>query len=97
VPDIRSALTTLFAAPVFVDVLNHIKHMSEEERMEASSRKWYQVIMHRIEELKLDNWEHEESMSKIANIVLPKLFATSIDSLTKLCETLLKGNSENET
>jgi hypothetical protein len=53
--------------------------------------------MHRIEELKLDNWEHEESMSKIANIVLPKLFATSIDSLTKLCETLLKGNSENET
>ena len=95
--DIRSALTTSFAAPVLVDVLNHIKHMSEEERIEASSRKWYQVIMHRIEELKLDNWEREESMTKIANMVLPKLFATSIDSLTKLCETVLKGKGDNET
>ena len=95
--DIRSALTTLFAAPVLVDVLDYIKHMSEDERMEVSSLKWYQVIMHRIEELKLDNWEHEESMTKVANMILPKLFATSIDSLTKLCETVLKGRGDNET
>lgn len=95
--DIRSALTTLFAAPVLVDVLDYIKHMSEDERIEVSSLKWYQVIMHRIEELKLDNWEHEESMTKVANMILPKLFATSIDSLTKLCETVLKGRGDNET
>lgn len=95
--DIRSALTTLFAAPVLVDVLDYIKHMSEDERLEVSSLKWYQVIMHRIEELKLDNWEHEESMTKVANMILPKLFATSIDSLTKLCETVLKGRGDNET
>ena len=95
--DIRSALTILFAAPVLVDVLDYIKHMSEDERMEVAGRKWYQVIMHRIEELKLDNWEQEESMTKVANMVLPKLFATSIDSLTKLCETVLKGRGDNET
>lgn len=95
--DIRSALTTLFAAPVLVDVLDYIKHMSEDERIEVSNLKWYQVIMHRIEELKLDNWENEESMTKVANMILPKLFATSIDSLTKLCETVLKGRDDNET
>lgn len=93
-PDVRVILASFFAAPVLVDVLNFMKHMTEEDRMVYEDKKWYQVITHRINELKIDITT-EESLTKIANMILPHIFSSTITSLTTLCKELLKeGDNE---
>lgn len=89
-PDVRMVLASFFAAPVLVDVLSFIKHMNPEERDDYMNKKWYQVISYRLKELKID-LEVEESLTKVANAILPHLFVSSITSLTELCKELLKG------
>lgn len=94
-PDTRGVLSAFFAAPVLVDALYFMKNMSEEERIEYESKKWYQVINHRLQELKLDI-NSEVSMTKIANLILPRIFSSSVEALTQLCEALLKGGEKDE-
>lgn len=94
-PEIRSVLASFFAAPVLVDVLNFMKHMNEEDRAQYESKKWYQVIDHRLKELKID-LRIEESLTKSANMILPHIFKNAIDSLTVLCAELIKGGEKNE-
>jgi len=94
-PDARGVLSSFFAAPVLVDALYFIKNMTEEERMSCESKKWYQVINHRLQELQI-NISSEVSMTKIANLILPRIFSSSVESLTSLCEALLKGGEKDE-
>lgn len=94
-PETRGVLSAFFAAPVLVDALYFIKNMSEDERIEYESKKWYQVINHRLQELKIDI-NTEVSMTKIANLILPRIFSSSVEALTKLFgETLLKGDEKD--
>ena len=92
-PDVRGVLASFYAAPVLVDVLNYIKNMSEEERITASAKKWYQVIQFRLKELNID-LESEISLTKVANQILPHVFTSSVESLTQLCKALLQGDNE---
>ena len=92
-PDVRGVLASFYAAPVLVDVLNYIKNMSEEERITASEKKWYQVIQFRLKELNID-LESEISLTKVANQILPHVFTSSVESLTQLCKALLQGDNE---
>lgn len=85
----------LFATPVLVDALYFIKNMTDEERMDYESKKWYQVINHRLQELKI-NISSEVSMTKIANLILPRIFSSSVEELTSLCDALLKGGEKDE-
>ena len=92
-PDVRGVLASFYAAPVLVDVLNYIKNMSEEERITASEKKWYQVIQFRLKELNID-LESEISLTKVANQILPHVFTSSVESLTQLCKALLQGDND---
>lgn len=92
-PDVRGVLASFYAAPVLVDVLNYIKNMSEEERITASEKKWYQVIQFRLKELSID-LESEISLTKVANQILPHVFTSSVESLTQLCKALLQGDND---
>lgn len=94
-PDARGVLSAFFAAPVLVDALYYIKNMSEDERLVYEDKKWFQVINHRLKELKID-LEMEGSMTKVANMILPRIFSSSVESLTQLCNELLKGGERNE-
>ncbi|MBQ0098301.1 MAG: hypothetical protein KBS62_05145 [Oscillospiraceae bacterium] len=94
-PDTRGVLSAFFAAPVLVDTLYFMKNMTEEEKIEYESKKWYQVINHRLQELKLDI-SSDVSMTKIANLILPRIFSSSVEALTQLCEALLKGGEKDE-
>lgn len=94
-PDARGVLSSFFATPVLVDALYFIKNMTDEERMDYESKKWYQVINHRLQELKI-NISSEVSMTKIANLILPRIFSSSVEELTSLCDALLKGGEKDE-
>lgn len=95
VPDVRGMLASFFAVPVLVDVLTYMKNIGEDERVDIEDKKWYQVISKRLTELDITLGE-EASLTKIANLILPHVFSTSIDSLMQLCEALLKGEEYNE-
>ena len=61
------------------------------------NKKWYQVIDHRLNELKID-LSNEVSMTKVANLVLPHIFPSSIESMTNVfAAAVLKGGERNET
>lgn len=95
-PETRGFLSSFFAAPVLVDVLYFMKNMSEEERSLNETKKWYQVIDHRLNELKID-LATEVSMTKVANLVLPHIFSSSIEAMTNVFEAaVLKGGERNE-
>lgn len=95
-PETRGFLSSFFATPVLVDVLHYIKNMSEEDRSLCENKKWYQVISHRLKELKIDLLA-EESMTKVANLVLPHVFPSSIEAMTNVfTATVLKGGERNE-
>lgn len=95
-PETRGFLSSFFAAPVLVDVLYFMKNMSEEERLVNETKKWYQVIDHRLNELKI-NLAAEVSMTKVANLVLPHIFSSSIESMTDVfAAAVLKGGERNE-
>lgn len=95
-PETRGFLSSFFAAPVLVDVLYFMKNMSEEERLVNETKKWYQVIDHRLNELKI-NLAAEVSMTKVANLVLPHIFSSSIESMIDVfAAAVLKGGERNE-
>lgn len=93
--DVRSTLASLFAVPVLVDALNYIRNLSDDEIIEVSNKKWYQVVMHRIKELNID-LKTEGSLTKVANMILPNIFSFSIDALTKICKDVLKEGDGDE-
>lgn len=93
-PDIRGVLASFFAAPVLVDVLNYIKNMSDEDREIAEEKKWYQVIQFRLKDLNI-NLNTEDSLTQVANQILPHVFVNAVDSLTQVCKVvLLQGDNE---
>lgn len=94
-PETRGFLSSFLAAPVLVDVLYFIKNMSAEDRFDCETKKWYQVIDKRLKDLKID-LTIEDSMIKIANLILPKLFTSSIESMTVVFNALLKGGEKDE-
>ena len=94
-PETRGFLSSFLAAPILVDVLYFIKNMSNEDRVDCETKKWYQVIDKRLKDLKI-NLETEDSMTKIANLILPRLFSTSIESMTVVFKALLKGGDKDE-
>ena len=95
-PETRTVLATMFAAPILVDVLHQLKFMSDDEKETYSSKKWYQVVDKRLKDLKIE-LENEICMTNVANLILPHIFDTTIQSFTELCDVLIKkGGSESE-
>lgn len=95
-PETRGFLSSFLAAPILVDVLFFIKNMSNEDKVDYETKKWYQVINKRLNDLKID-LATEDSMTKIADLILPRLFSTAIDSMTDVFRALLKGGDKDET
>ena len=81
-------LATLFAAPVLVDVLSYIKHADQDAIDSISHLKWYQVLTSRLIELKID-LSKEDSMTKIANVILPHIFKTNIEQFKIVFKNLM--------
>lgn len=92
-PETRGFLSSFLVAPILVDALYYIKNMSNDDRVDCETKKWYQVINKRLKDLKID-LSTEESMTKIANLILPRLFSSSIESMTNVFEALLKGGKD---
>lgn len=93
-PETRMFLASLFAAPVLVDVLSYIKNADQDALDSISHLKWYQVISSRLQELKID-LNIEDSMTKIANIVIPHIFKSNIEQFGDVFKELLpKGGDE---
>lgn len=91
--DVRSLLASMFAVPVLVDALSYIKNADPEEIEELQELKWYQVVKAKIKELNLD-LSKEDSMTKIANIILPHVFKTNIESFTDVFKNLLPSGGD---
>ena len=76
--EIRMFLASLFAAPVLVDVLSFVKHADQDSLDSISGKKWYQVLASRLTELNID-LSKEESMTKVANMIIPHIFKQNIE------------------
>ncbi|MCH5296908.1 MAG: hypothetical protein J1E85_04480 [Ruminococcus sp.] len=87
-PEVRSILASMFAVPVLVDALSYIKNADSEILDGLKGLKWYQVVEAKICELCLD-LSNEDSMTKIANVILPHVFKTNIESFTDLFKNSL--------
>lgn len=95
-PEVRTVLASLFAVPVLVDVLSYVRNASAEDLESISNRKWYTVICSRLSALNID-LHAESSMTKVANLVLPHVFKTSVESFTQVFDALLpSGRINNE-
>lgn len=95
-PEVRTVLASMFAVPVLVDVLSYIKHAGVDELESVSTKKWYSVILSRLSALNID-LSAESSMTKVANIVLPNVFKTSVESFTQVFDALIpSGGANNE-
>ncbi len=92
-PETRMFLASLFAAPVLVDVLSYIKNADNDAIDSISHLKWYQVIQARISELKID-LSKEDSMTKIANIIIPHIFKTNIEQFKVVFKNLMPSGGE---
>lgn len=91
--DVRSLLASMFAVPVLVDALSYIKNADPEEIEALQELKWYQVVDAKIKELHLD-LSKEDSMTKIANTILPHVFRTNIESFTDVFKNLLPSGGD---
>ncbi|MGN1466689.1 MAG: hypothetical protein ACI4W1_00120 [Ruminococcus sp.] len=91
--DVRSLLASMFAVPVLVDALSYIKNADPEEIEALQELKWYQVVDTKIKELHLD-LSKEDSMTKIANTILPHVFRTNIESFTDVFKNLLPSGGD---
>lgn len=91
--DVRSLLASMFAVPVLVDVLWYIKKAGNEELESLKELKWYQVINAKVKELYLD-LDKEDSMTKIANIILPHVFNSNIELFTDVFKNLLPNEDD---
>lgn len=94
-PETRMFLASLFAAPVLVDVLSYIKHADQDMIDSISHLKWYQVLSARLLELKLD-LSTEDSMTKIANVIIPHIFKTNIEQFKEVFKALLPTTGGDE-
>lgn len=87
-PESRMFLASLFAAPVVVDVLSYLKHADQDMIDSIAHLKWYQVLNARLLELKID-LNKEDSMTKLANIIIPHIFKTNIEQFGDVFKNLL--------
>lgn len=94
-PETRMFLASLFAAPVLVDVLSYIKHADQDMLDAISHLKWYQVLNSRLVELKID-LSIEDSMTKIANMIIPHIFKTNIEQFNIVFKNLLPTTGGDE-
>ncbi len=95
-PELRTVLASFFAASVLADVLSYLKNANDEDLDSVSNKKWYSVIQTRLSTLKID-LKNEDSMTKVANQVLPHIFKTSLDSLKQVFDALIPhGGESNE-
>jgi hypothetical protein len=88
-------LASLFAAPVLVDVLSYIKHADQDMIDSIAHLKWYQVLNARLLELKID-LSAEDSMTKIANVIIPHIFKTNIEQFREVFKNLLPSTGGDE-
>ena len=94
-PETRMFLASLFAAPVLVDVLSYIKHADQDMIDSIAHLKWYQVLISRMVELKID-LALEDSMTKIANIIIPHIFKTNIEQFREIFKNLITSTGGDE-
>lgn len=94
-PDTRLFLSSFLAAPVLTEVLFYIKDASLDDLEDIKTKKWYQVIYRRLQDLNI-NLGNESSMIPVVNKVLPHIFKTSIDSLTEICKVMLMEEGEHD-
>ena len=81
---------------VLADVLSHLKNATDEDLDSVSDKKWFSVIQARLNALKID-LKKEDSMTKVANQVLPHIFKTSLDSMKQVFDALIPhGGETNE-
>lgn len=92
-PDPRIILASLFAIPALIDALAYIKCLSEEDKESLESLKWYQVIVSKLKEEKI-NLENETSLTNVANKIMPRIFVSTVEKLTDVCKVLLKEGEE---
>ena len=94
-PETRMFLASLFATPVLVDVLSYINHADQDMIDSIAHLKWYQVLNARLIELKIDLMS-EDSMTKIANVVIPHIFKTNIEQFREVFKNLLPPTGGDE-
>lgn len=87
-PETRGILASLFAIPVLVDVLSYMKNATDDEIDNISQNKWYQVLTTRLTELKID-LQHSDSMTQIANSIIPHVFKSNLDQFKKVFENII--------
>lgn len=92
-PDVRSLLASMFAVPVLVDALSYIKNADSDAIDGLSELKWYQVVSEKIKELKID-LANEDSMTKLANLILPHVFKTNIETFIEVFKKSLPFGGE---
>jgi hypothetical protein len=92
-PKIKTIISSMFATSVLVDVLSFIKHCSADDLEDIKDKKWYQVISSRLETLEI-NIASEDYMTKVANLVLPHVYKSFVDSVKNTFEGLIRGEEE---
>lgn len=93
-PEVRTILASFFAAPVLVDVLGYMKNANDEDLEALQDKKWFAVINSRLLALNI-NLKNEESMTRVANQVLPHVFKMSVESFGQLFDALIPAGGEN--
>lgn len=93
--EIRMFLASLFAAPVLVDVLSYIKHADQDMLDSVLDKKWYQVLKSRLSELDID-LAKEDSMTKVANMVVPHIFKQNIEQFKVVFKNSLPMSGDEE-
>ncbi len=94
-PELRMFLSSLFAAPVLVDVLSYMKNADQDMIDAISNKKWYQVLSARLLEMNID-LNTVESMTKVANIIIPHLFKSNIEQLKDVFKNTVSSTEVNE-
>ncbi len=93
-PDVRTVLASFFAAPVLVDVLSYIRNATDEDLESVSGKKWFLVIQARLTALQID-LKAEDSMTKVANQILPHIFKNAVEEFKSIFDALIPGGGEN--
>ena len=92
-PEMRSILASMIVMPALVDVLSFLKSADEDTINTYQTKKWFQVLKSRIDELSID-LNQEASLTKIANSILPHIVNGVIDGLGTVFESLLPTGGE---
>lgn len=84
-PENRTILASLFALPAIVEALFVMKNTDNKD--DFIDKKWYQVIMDRLDKLQID-LETQDSMVDVANRILPHVFMNTAKSFKDLLDEL---------